>query len=571
MRTLRARTLALPTAVAALALSAAAVPAHADDIKLSLSAPGSVQIPGKPVTKQEWDENLHLRIGRTGNTDVKNVKVVFDTKDLAGIAALSVDRCAVQGTVTTCDQPDLRFDSINISQHPFLNAVDGVKPGTSGVLHIKVTASGATEATADVRVDVGGPDFKAKDLAPITDAKVGGAVTPAIVFANRGGTASRKIVVEVSAVSALEVRQWPSNCEYAQEPDGSYEGRSWPGALDGVCVIDTPVAPGEVFKLSPLTFTVGATAEYDFADISVYPTEDSEVSAIPLWRKNLKLTRGTGPAMTATKTTDAALLTEERHPYDMRVEQEVRTDNPADFSALGAWAPAPGGRTGTLTVGERNDGPASIYDRSGGEAAPSVRVVFPDGVSVTKTPTGCSAVTWEDGQQVAKPNKYDCGGPWWVPSGFQGTYAFELAVAAPESAPAATVSLQNTESKYGTGHASAVMSWDHNAANDLVKVALGTSASGSIPTAKPKPTPTSTGPTSAPVVSLPTATPSAQRSTGAPSSAPAGGSASHTGGNLASTGASGIGPMVGGGIAAIALGGGVIALVARRRKAGAHQ
>ncbi|MFD8594806.1 hypothetical protein ACFV1L_07380 [Kitasatospora sp. NPDC059646] len=561
----RSRALAVSAAFTALALGAFAAPAQAADHQLKLEVPASVQIPSTPKAPGQWDENLSVRYGRTGTGILDGLKLTFDTKDLAGVAQLTVGGCATSGTLITCNVDHLQYESINFTGHPWLSAVAGAKPGSSGVLHLRFSGAGATEATQDVRVDVGGPRFKLKDVPPVKGARPGDTVTPSVVFANRGETAASKVFVEVTAVSGLNPVQVPANCEYQDNPDGAYGEKSWPGSVNMACAVDAAVGAGEVYKLSPVSFKVAPTAEYTFADIAVFPTADADNSQAALWRANGPLKRGTGPALTLAKTTDADLLGAPLNGYDHRIEQEVIADNPADFSASAAWAPANGGRTGTLTVVEANSGPASIFDRSGGEATPHLSTVLPAGVSVTKVPAGCGAVEWENGQHVEHPNKYSCEGPFWVPSGYLRSYDFELKVDDPAAAAKAVVSLQNTVSANEPGHPSAVMSWDHNPANDRIEVALGTTAGGGLPTATAKPTTTATA-TVAPPVVQPTGSASARPSgSGAPSA-----SASRTsGGGLAFTGSEGTGTMVGLGVGAIVLGGGVIALVARRRR-GAH-
>ncbi|MFJ5230730.1 LPXTG cell wall anchor domain-containing protein [Kitasatospora sp. NPDC088391] len=567
----RSRALAASATLTLLGLGVLAAPAATAvaEHRLLIDAPASVQISSTPKQPAQWDENLHLRVGRTGTGTVNGVKLDFDTRDLAGTAQLTVPGCATAGTVVTCDVNDLQFDSINITHNPWLSAAAGAKPGSSAVLHLRLYGGGTVEAAKDVRVDVGAPRFKTKDLQQVT-ARTGDTVTPEVVFANRGESAATALYVEITALSGLTPAQVPANCEYQDNPDGAYGDRGWPGSVNVACAVDATIGAGQVYKLSPFSFKVGPTARYTFADISLFPTVDAETSQLAGWRANGPLKRGTGPAMTVGGATDAGLLTGELHDYDNRVEQEVSADNPADFSAGAAWTPADGGKKGTLTVAEANAGPASIFDRSGGESSPGVRAVLPAGVTATKVPDGCRAVEWENGKHIDHPNTYDCGGPYWVPAGYLKSYAFELAVENPAAAPKAVVSLQNQTSIYEPGHPSAVMGWDHNAANDLVEIALGASAGGGLPDPKPSTTPTGgtgggTAPTAAPSAALPTGTPSGRATA---SAAPSTTAAGRTTGGLASTGSDGSGTLLALGLGAVGLG--TAAVLVARRKRGAR-
>ncbi|MCU7824104.1 hypothetical protein [Kitasatospora sp. DSM 101779] len=564
MRAKRIRAFGLSTAVAAAAVTAAAVPAHAAGTKLTFDVADSVQISAKPAAPGQFDENLHLRIGRTGTVAAKDVKVAFDTAGLAGVAQLSVPDCTTAGTVVTCDAHTIDYDSINITQHPWLSAVAGAKPGSSGKLHITLTASNAERAEKDIRVDVGGPDFKTKDLAPQKGVKPGAVVAPAVEFANVGDVAATRLVVAIDAVSGLDFKKRPSNCEFATAGEGAWNQKSWPGETMAICTLDVSLAPGTVHTLDPVQLGVAGSAWYTFTDISLYATEDAQYSSIPLWRANHRFQRGTGAPLAVRAAEDPALLAAPRHSYDNRVELEVQAANTADFSALGAWSPADGGKRGTLTVGYRNAGPASIFYRSGDDVV-KVQAQFPKGVTVTKVPTGCAPKTWENGHQVEHPDKYLCDTGMWISSGTQRSFEFGISLDAGTTRPTVPVTLQDETSLYGGGATAGNLTFDPNHANEAVSVVLGSEPSGSVPTGAPTPTSGSTASTP-PVVVRPTgsASASARPTTASPSASPSTG-----GGALAFTGASGLGTIAAAGAGAVLIGSAVF-LGARRRK-GAHQ
>ncbi|MEW1907050.1 hypothetical protein AB0442_01130 [Kitasatospora sp. NPDC085895] len=565
MRAKRIRAFGLSTAVAAAAVTAAtAVPAHAAGTKLTFDVADSVQISAKPVTPGQFDENLHLRIGRTGTVAAKDVKVAFDTAGLAGVAQLTVPNCTTSGTVVTCDAHTIDYDSINITQNPWLSAVAGAKPGSSGKLHVTLTASNAEPAEKDIRVDVGGPDFKTKDLAPQKGVKPGTVVAPAVEFANAGDVAATRLVVAIDAVSGLDFKKRPSNCEFAAVGEGAWNQKSWPGETMAVCTLDVALAPGTVHTLDPLQFGVTGSAWYTFTDISLYATEDAQYSSIPRWRADHRFQRGTDAPLTVRATEDPALLAAPRHSYDNRVELEVAAANTADFSALGAWNPADGGKRGTLTVGYRNAGPASIFYRSGNDVV-KVQVQFPKGVTVIKVPTGCTPKTWENGRQVEHPDKYLCDTSMWISSGTRKTFDFGISLDAGTTRATVPVTLQDETSLYGGGATAGNLTFDPNHANEALSVVLGSEPSGSIPTGAATPTSGSTASTP-PVVVRPTGSASASA---APVTASPSPSASTGGGALAFTGASGLGTITAAGTGAVLIGGAVF--LATRRRKGAHR
>ncbi|WP_033355457.1 LPXTG cell wall anchor domain-containing protein [Kitasatospora aureofaciens] len=578
MRNSRRRALYAPFTIAAVVLGATAVPAHADDLKLTFTgvSNSTVQIPTKPAQPGRGNQNLHIEIGRIGAGTAHDVKVVFDTTDLAGVADLTVPGCATAGKTITCDQHDLNFDRINLLYNPWLSAVKGATPGSHGVLHLKLTASNAQSASRDIQVDVGGPDFKAKPLADQNNVKPGTVLTPSVEFANVGDLPAGKVVVALDAISGMDFKQRPSNCEFASEPDGGWGDKTWPGDSVAICTVDTTVAPGQVVALDPLQLGITDSAWYTFADITVSPAEDAQFSEIPDWRKRLTFQRGTGPALTLKPANDPGLLSAPRTSYDNRVEQNVLATNTADFSALGSWKPN-GDKQGTLSVGFRNSGPASIFYRSG-DAVVTVQATIPAGVTVTKVPDGCRPKTWENGKQVAHPDKYLCESPIWVASGLEKVFPFGLSVDASTTPPTVQVTLQDQESLYGTGATIAKLSFELDPSHESVSVQLGTQASGSIPgpvpTSEPSQGPTpSSRPTSAPPIARPTATPSTPGqapSTTASAASTASPSARALSGDLAHTGSDGTLLIAGTGAAAIAVGGALF-VVARRRKAATHR
>ncbi|MFD7904665.1 hypothetical protein ACFV4G_20750 [Kitasatospora sp. NPDC059747] len=550
-RTRRALGAGAATLVAALSVGTAAVPAHAADHQLKVfPASGSLQIPSRPVAPPRSGENVFLHIGRTGTGAVSDVKLALDVSGLDGLATLEAPGCTTAGKVITCSIGRLDQDNINITTNLWLSAVAGAKPGSSGTVHATLSAPGAETGTADFRVDVGTATFRTHQRSQTKGAKVGSKLPTDLEFANHGELPAKRAIVHVDLSAGLTADTWPSNCEYAVDKGQPWNNDPPMPAVHGICTIDGEIAPGQAVKLNGLDITVGPDAYYTVAGYDVFAVADAYGTG---WlndlRKRLAFKPGTGAPATLTKSAgDGIPAGNDTNGYS--TEQEVLADNSADFQATGGWAPDTSGAAGVLTAGMGNNGPASIYDRSGGDGAPHVTVQLPDGVTVTDLPKTCHADDYVYGKKSDKPlNKYACDGVGaaFMPNGASVSHKLGLKLPAGTGELVATVSLQNMSSDYQDGHPTAVMDWDRNPANDLVKVTLrpgapanggtGTPVSDTTPTAAPAP---ATGATAAP---------SATGTAG--------------GAELADTGSSATLPLAGASAAAVALG--AAALIGSRR------
>ncbi|GAA1095059.1 hypothetical protein [Kitasatospora arboriphila] len=568
MRIGRTRALALATAVAAVALGgSAAAPAFAAD--LVLDAPTAVSLVPAPASGDPVAKHVTLNLTGTVKTGSHDITYTFDASGLAGLAEFAPElgnaACTVQGAVTTCKGTFYSQDGrLNQQINPQLTALKGAELGKTG--HLKVTeTTDAGTVSADVSVSVGGPDLRVKTKEQLTGVKPGSTITPSVQVVNQGSLPSGRLVLVLSGIAGVKPERQFANCDYA-----TGAGSQAPSYEVAICTVNTSVAPGETVTIDPMKFGVDSSALHSYIDVAVLPGEGEDTA---WYRKSMTFVHGpAGKRLTAGKPesddTKPGPPNATQYAENM-VSIALDVDNTADFSAIGAWKPGADGHQGKLTVGLRNSGPGHLYDRSGGEAAPNVLVVFPKGVTVAKEPAGCSAVRWENGQEVKNPVKWACDAPSDVPAGFQKTYDFDLKVTAAD--PVAVVSLQNTRSSVEPGHPSAVMPWDHNPGNDLTRVTLGTKADGSVPTPGASPSAsaspsTPTGSASPSTHASPSASASASQSAGAGAGA---GSASSGGGALAFTGASGLGTIAAAGTGAVLIGGAVF--LATRRRKGAHQ
>ncbi|WP_328956287.1 hypothetical protein [Kitasatospora purpeofusca] len=477
-RTRRVLGSAAATAVAALSVGTLAVPAHAADQALRLEVGALIQIPGEPTTQPQFGENVFLRVGRTGTAPVPGAKLTLDTTGLDGIAVLTASggRCVTAARTITCDLSYLNSDSVNITDHLWLSAVPGAKAGTRGVVHAALTAPGAESANKDFAVEVGGAAFRVAEIAPKEQAKVGSTFTPAVRFANRGGVSAARAIVEVMMLPGLKVENWPSNCEYATDPGRiGQEGFGTPIATThAICTVEGEILPNEPVRLNGLDLTVTSEARYTFADFTVFADPNAAAAQGPALRQRLALKRGTGAPATLTRDSAEGIPSGYPDINGHFTEQEVFADNGADFGLTGTWTPDAAGRTGKLTITAANRGPASIFDRSGGEGTPFVRIQLPEGASVTDLPKNCRANDRVLGQTQDHPlNKFDCDAfGFFMANGASSSHVLGVKLDEGTVPLSATVSFQNELSDLEEGYPSAPMSWDPNPDNNRIKVAL---------------------------------------------------------------------------------------------------
>ncbi|GAA2745121.1 hypothetical protein [Kitasatospora cinereorecta] len=551
MRTSRSRTLGLTTAMAAIALGAVAIPAHAANPVLTISAPTALALdPNAPVSDHgPAGTQVDLNIKLTGGTPSAMAVVEVDLSSLKGVAELPQTPygCTVAGTTLTCGQVFLNNGEGRVSLQ--LAAAKGGTAGATGTLHATARQSAAT-ASSDTKVTLGGTKLKWKEVPANHDLKPGGTWTPDLAVTNEGQLPASQLTFTFLGGMGLEVASKFSNCEYGTNDYGTAV----------VCTVNSPVAPGETVHLAPVKIGVDASAYISYLDVGAYsnaPGQDSWIRSNyhfqPAPAGSPRLTVGkpeTAPAPNGALDLD---------PNGGQQNLEALVQNTADFAAFGAWAPDQAHKQGKLTVGMTSSGPASVFWRSGSDPA-HVAVTLPKQVKVTAAPEQCRLANPAPSDSQVR---YDCETSAFIKAGYKGSFDFTV-----EVDPAAGATAVVTLPSIGEDGRESGKPWDPNKGNDSVTVALGGKADGGVPTgpttpAGDKPGTPSTTPAGTPVGG---GTATASTHPGTASATP-----STKSGGLASTGVSGIGPMVGGGIAAIALGGGLIALVARRRKAGAHQ
>ncbi|WP_354641202.1 hypothetical protein [Kitasatospora camelliae] len=555
MRAPRSRALAAPIAIAALITTGATLPAHADTASNTFGSESVLALEPAPANGDATTAELQLKVTRgAGAPEPKSLNLTVDysgVKEFAtfGGAVGRGGQCSETGSVATC-APELVWTAgwDTASTGLKFTPRKGAAAGTSGKVRIKQTWENGTSTETEATVMVGGTRIEVAGFDGQDGLKPGATVSRSLTLTNKGQIAAPKLVLAFQVGTGLQFKQRFANCEYGDRlQDGS------PVQHVAICTVNSALAPGETVHLKPIEFTVEPSALHDIVDLNVAPNDGPDA-----WLRreaDLKPGGGTTRLVLADKPesgvptgTPVADLNNTRGGY---ASVDFGTVNTADYTAVGQWKPNAGGTSGVLTAGLWNQGPASINDfRSGGEGVVYVDVALPKGASLDgAAPKDC---------QIRPGGHYSCGTGLWVPSGVRKTFDFKLKLAGEGTA---AIVLHNFSS-YMENRPGADLRFDPVPANNATSVALGAKEAGNLPTASPKPTAGGTATTGG------TATgPATTAATPAASQSSAGTGA---GGNLASTGSSGLGLTAGVGAAAV-VAGGLLFLVARRRKAGSHQ
>jgi hypothetical protein len=541
----RAVALGTTTVAALLVAGAAALPAQADSLQLTVSGPSALALHPAGQPGSAGPDELFVSLGKTGAGTPHNVKLLIDATGLAGIAetgqiSSESHPCPVQNGVYTCsiDSASVGGSAVGL----YVAAAQGAKLGASGRLHLTVTSDNAGSAGLDSTISVGGAKLTVDGAQVNDNTKPGDTVTPGFIINNSGQLAGGHTVVTLMPTTGLAFTQKYANCQYGTARRGVPDDLATVPVL-AICTIDTGIPVGQTVHLDPVAFKVtdSAYAEYLNVHASTDGAEDAYL------HQYYDFAQGSGPRLTlgrpekpSTDTVGTLNDGDRDHLYSLTA------DNHASFAAFAGWAPTLGsdGKQGTLAAGLGNDGPAGIFQRTQPQLA-GVLVKLPQDVTVNSMAKECSA--------AYEKNSFLCKTPYWIPVGFRANFLFNVSVADPSANPVATISLNSADND-------TLLPWDKNTANHTVTIPLGAQPVGN-PSPSPSATPTPSATASAATPVSATSGPSED------STDPAVTSAGNSGQQLAFTGGgSSAAPIAAAGGGAVLIGAGAL-LYARRRKA----
>jgi len=465
------RLAAFAVAFAALATGLlAAAPAQADSGALPvvrLTALPTLALPSAPATVQpNWSYRTNA-----SSLNVDDATISVDFSDLAHIAKVSFsDNCTVAGTVATCTE-FLDYGAVSKGEtfgsqiQMTLKARKGARLGAKGSYTVSGTSSEATIVGRTGTVVVGGPALALDQPPSQTGVAVGSTVSEPIRFTNSGNRPAPSVKVLLRASPGLEFATRYANCTYGSTGDPAVSTEL------ALCTVAGPIQVGEVAELAdPVQLQVTQAALLTYLDVqTLAPGDATGVSGVT-WTQGSGDTLALsvidpGQSSTAPAGSFSTPFPDNESNYQIA---SVQADNTADFGVTGATATAAAGATATFDFTGYAAGPATLFDRSGGELVPSVVVTPPPGTTVASSSSNCQP--WQqDNPDATAHGPYVCGfNSFLIPAGT--TADFSLTVDVDTYTPGAQGTVALSSGPLPTFPYT--FPYDSNTANDTAVLAL---------------------------------------------------------------------------------------------------
>jgi hypothetical protein len=450
----------------------AAAPAQADSQALPvvrLTALPTVALPSAPATVQpNWSYRTNA-----SSLNVDDAVISVDFSGLAHIAKVSFsENCTVAGTVATCTE-FLDYGAVSKGEtfgsqiQMTLKALKSAKLGSKGSYTVSGTSSEATIVGRTGTVVVGGPALSLDQPPSQSGVAVGSTVSEPVRFTNSGDRPAPSVKVLLRASPGLVFATHYANCTYGTAGD---PGVSTDLAL---CTVAGPIQVGEVAELAdPVQLQVTQAALLTYLDIQTFAPGDATGLSGITW------TQGSGDTLALTvidpgqSTTAPAGRFSTSFPDNESNYQiaSVQADNTADFGVTGSSASASAGATATFDFTGYAAGPATLFDRSGGELVPGIVVTPPPGTTVVSSSSNCQP--WQqDNPDATAHGPYVCGfNSFLIPAGT--TADFSLTVHVDTSTPGAQGSVALFSGPSTGSPSPYTFPYDPNTANDTAVLAL---------------------------------------------------------------------------------------------------
>ncbi|ANP50723.1 hypothetical protein AVL59_14780 [Streptomyces griseochromogenes] len=391
---------------------------------ITLDAPAPAALPAAPAT-----DDLHFDFQtKARHLQADDATLTVDARGLSKVAKVAFsDNCTVHGLVATCSES---FDADSASTTHLgamtrltLTALRGARLGTTGTYKITGKSAHARIAGGTGTVTVGGPSFGLDSLADHTNLKVGSDLAEPVRFTNVGNRPAKGVQTVLAASPGLDFGRHYSNCKYGSN-----------GAIHfAVCYPKGTIDIGETAALAdPVRLHVNSAALHTYLDVRTAPLGQ------PGWPEGqgIKWTWGRGSALGlkvikagrhSSAPAGSVSLPQTGTVTDYRIAS-LRARNQADFAVSGASAHAAAGKTAPLAFHQTANGPATLYDRSGGEGLPTVWVTLPPGTTAVGHSANCSP--WQENNPTAEAKgPYVCGLPSYVvPKGQVTNFTLTLRV-----------------------------------------------------------------------------------------------------------------------------------------------
>ncbi|MYS21387.1 hypothetical protein GA0115240_12958 [Streptomyces sp. DvalAA-14] len=436
------RTAALATAAlttAAIGVLTGVTPATADTTGpvITLQTPQPVAVGTAAATGTTTEVDISPLFTTDATSVNSQATLTIDARALAKIADVTFpDNCTVVKFVGTCSEwfyaDDLPAGSLIGGETDLtVTARPGVAPGAAASYKVSGTADNATIVGGSGSVQIGGPAFSQAPLIDHTGLAVGSTVDEPLDFTNVGDRPAANAQLLLTASAGLTFAQHFANCKYSSLPDDKE-------TEEALCTFAGPFQVGEHTTLaSPVRLNVTSTAYYTYLDTYTAAQGDPYMKQ-QLAARTWKQGRGDTLALTVLdpgqpSTAPAGKIAPQfADGYTSSRITALRADNTADFAVTGATAQAAQGATAQLDFSLANNGPATIYYRSGDDFA--LTVTPPPGTTVTGSSANCEPEQQDD-PVVTAHGPYLCRTGYFVPAG-QVT-AFSLTVRVDSVVPGA--------------------------------------------------------------------------------------------------------------------------------------
>jgi LPXTG-motif cell wall-anchored protein len=507
--------------------------AHADD---GTGADLSFWMRGYAVSQalgeQSAGKNIYPTIYNGGTGTAHHVTLTIDTSQASKVLLVRVPGCDTSGTVITCSLADLGAGASDENVQLNVRVAAGARVGQVGTLDVTVRADNAqpAEYPTDLMVAAPGEDGIVRNLT-MPDVKPGSTVTVKPVFGNQGDQPMNGFVLAIAMYDKryFSFPQWYDGC--APDPTEGYAE---------VCPFPNVTLPSGTGLYSvdpgfPMVVSGHVPGPRGNAGLIAIFGMDTAKTLLAHAQKSAH----TGRALPAPKlVSQVSAHNSESDDSDNTGDLIVdTTTNPADLAAIGGHVTGPVGATVPVTVGATNNGPGDTVSRA--DAHPGfVTITAPTGTVFGKVPPSSEA----DCAQLVN------GQPVWDQSLKTGYRQYECGLGYATGSLAAGASdklhFGVTIRSADVGSDGSVYVWggatpDGNAADDraALTVTVGSASPSSHPSSRPSASP----------------------------SAPAAGGNGGGSGSLPVTGTQ-VGLYAGVG-AAVLLGGAVLVVLARRRRA----
>ncbi|NEB76052.1 hypothetical protein G3I40_12585 [Streptomyces sp. SID14478] len=318
------------------------------------------------------DKRLHVQYTRGGDGAVgeRTGRLTMDVSGAEKTLRLKQfgNGCTSTGAVRVVCNVGAEYDSWADWAGALPTAAPGSEPGDRGELRMSYRAPDGHVSTATTTVVVGGPILEVRRPETIAGVRPGAETGLDLAVRNTGETTADGVGLMVVVDGELTATQRFANCRYTGTDDAP---------LTAYCTFpDLQLRPGQTAVFSPgLRIRTPKTLDHGSLRQSAWPLDLGPYYDVRVPDGGEP---GDGPPLRAQiRSGGSGQWNAEREAWT-----EVRTDNPADYAAIGAHVRAAPGAQQEVRVGARSDGPG---DPGQGGAYDMVFTV-PRGAEVLKEP-----------------------------------------------------------------------------------------------------------------------------------------------------------------------------------------